>query len=161
MTVAFDASARTLVVTPSPDSYRTLGFQVPGFSGVLDDGRQLVGGVLTPMPRDACPFFILGRAENADAAFMKAIKDALDDTGQTGGIARPQNPFAGVKNPFGGRGASDKMREWATQFTKEYPDMDPYRTESGSLALASRICFATSSFRRILGKTFDELSRGI
>ena len=159
VTVAYDASARTLVVTPAPDSYRNLGFQMPGFSGVLDEGRQLVGGVLTPMPRDACPYFILGRAENADGAFVKTIKDALEDTGLAGGTARPQNPFAGMRNPFGG-GGQGKLREWAAQFSREHPDLDPYRSESGGVALMARNLFRDEYFRQYFGKTFDELGKG-
>src|SRR5262245_49657492 len=45
VTVDYDASARTLLLTPGADAYRTLGVQVPQFFGVLDEDRQLIGGL--------------------------------------------------------------------------------------------------------------------
>jgi hypothetical protein len=160
VTVDYDASARTLLLTPGPDAYRTLGVQIPQFFGVLDEDKQLIGGLLVGAPRDASPYFILGRAEAADGAFIKKIKDVLQDTGAAGGPPRFQNPVGNIKNPFGGGGRQNKLREWVSQLTKEYPDVDPYQTESGALFLMARNLFRDEYFRQHFGKTYDELDRG-
>jgi hypothetical protein len=157
VTVSFDAGARTLLLAPGPDAYRALGVMVPQFYGVLDDERQVVGGVLVGGPTDASPHFIMARTEAADAAFVKKMKDVLGDSGI--GPARIQNPIAGIKNPFGG-GGQNKLREWAAQFTKEYPEVDPYRTESGSAFMMTRNLFRDDYFKPHFGKTYDQLGRG-
>lgn len=160
VTVNYDAGARTLSLTPGPDAYRTLGVQIPQFFGVLDEEKQLIGGLLVGAPRDASPYFVMGRAEAADASFIKKLKDALQDTGAGGGTPRFQNPLGQFKNPLGGSGGQNKLREWASQLTKEYPDVDPYQTESGALFLMARNLFRDGYFRPHFGRTYDELGRG-
>jgi hypothetical protein len=102
VTANYDASSRTLLLTPAPDAYRTLGFQVPQFSGVLDEEKQLVGGVIVNAARDASPYFLLGRAESAEGLFLKKIRGIVESMLPPGAGTRPQvqNPLTGFQNPF-------------------------------------------------------------
>src|SRR5262249_20349067 len=75
--VTYDPLARTLLITPSAESARQIGAQLPQFSGVLDEETQVVGGVLVPAPRDASPYFVLARADKAPS-LLKTLKDAAN-----------------------------------------------------------------------------------
>jgi hypothetical protein len=159
VTVDFDTTARTLAVQTGADAYRQLGVQVPGFSGVYDSQQKVIGGVLTRPANDASPNFVLGKADVASAAFL----DRLEVFGSNGGARPGINPLSSIASKFGGGGSVSeaRLREWAGQFIKEYPNIDAYNTEMGRLFVSARNLFRDESFRPYFGTTFDQMSSGI
>jgi hypothetical protein len=157
--VEYDAAARTIVITPGPDAYRVLGSQLPRFFGLLDEESGIVGGTLVGGSAAASPYFLLTRTETAENAFLKKLRNAIEDASGVPG-RRPENPFANIANAFGRGPSLDRLREWVNRFAVEYPDVDPYHTEQGKLFSMARSLFRDQYFKPYFDKTFDEMGRG-
>ena len=168
VTVEYDAAIRIMRITPGADAYRVLGMQVPQFDGVFDDDKQTIGGLLVPASASASPYFVMAHAEAAES-FLKPLREIITERG-TAPAARPQQgpritvpgrPAGRIQLPLrvGGGISEGKLREWTSRFMTEYPDVDPYHSESGALGLMTRNLFRDDFFRPYFGKTFDELDR--
>jgi hypothetical protein len=169
VSVDYDAAAATVRIAPGADAYRTLGMQLPQFAGVVDDDGRMIGGTLVPVAMSGSPYFVMARPEAAEP-FLKRLSDVGAGPAPA---ARPQpSPRIRTPAPPPGRGAAPpptsggdgsisegKLREWATRFTTEYPNIDPYRTESGAVGLMARNLFRDDFFRPYFGRSFDELDR--
>jgi hypothetical protein len=164
VSVDYDAAARTVRIAPGADAYRVLGSQLPQFAGVVDEEKQMIAGALVPISMSASPYFVMARPDAAESL----LKPLLEISAGPKPAPRPQ-PVPRTNAP-GGRTAppassgdggisESKLREWATQFTTEYPDVDPYRTESGAVGLMTRNLFRDDFFRPYFGRSFDELDR--
>ena len=148
--IRFDAAAWALTVRPRRDTSMRVAGRAPELAGVLDGQNQVVGGVVLGARTDASPYFVLGRRDVAERGFLRK----LEVTSKRSGPSR----FPTFRNPFS-RGPRAEVREWAERFLKEYPEIDPYRTEHGALFLKARNLFRDEFFKPAFHKTYDELGR--
>jgi hypothetical protein len=168
VSVDYDAAAATVRIAPAADAYRALGLQLPQFAGVVDEERHMIGGTLVPVSMSASPYFVMARPDAAES-FLKPLRDVGAGPARPAPAGRPQpapgttrpgsppGPVAVPSRTSGGAISEDKLREWATRFTTEYPTVDPYRTESGAVGLMTRNLFRDDFFRPYFNRSFDEL----
>lgn len=113
---------------------------------VYDADRRVFAGYRVNASTDASPYFLMVRRGEERKLFDR-IKDMPDGALPRGGLS------------IGGSAPSaDVLRKWASQIFRDYPDIDPYRTESGALYLMARNLFRDEYFEPFFGKTYDELS---
>jgi hypothetical protein len=154
-----DATTRALVITPSADAQRVLGTRLASFSGVLDAERQIVAGVLVGGAGSGSPYFVMSRSSNAEAAFLKTVRNAATAR-PSASRASPVRAPRGIpiRIPGGGRSpGQDEIRRWAARLLDEYPDIVANRTEQGRLFAMARNLFRDEYFQPHFGRTFDAL----
>jgi hypothetical protein len=111
--------------------------------GVYVPSMDAIGGTIARPQRDSSPHFVLGRGR-AGSEFVSKARDVAD---REGGLGR----LAGLVG-----GPSDRRIEaWAGTLEREYPGMDPMRTEFGRLYTAARPLFSDEIMLEHLGDTYD------
>ena len=159
VTVDYDPVARTFSITPAPSAARGAGFTAPRFSGVFDDARSMLAGVIVDAPPNASPYFVMARADAAEDAFLDTLRSTLEESGRP---TRNNRSLRLGNLRLGGRGDSPgqaKLLEWTRPLVTEYADTNLYRTEMGRLFGMARHLFRDEHFKPYFGKTYDELSR--
>lgn len=151
-TVRYQPDSRVLVISGANDGARRTVLSGLSFRAVYDADRRLFAGYRVNASSDASPYFMLVRQGQEDKVFDR-IKDMPNVVGgRRDGGGAPRFGSMGGDAP-----STDALRKWASQIYKEYPDIDPYRTESGSLYRMSRNLFRDEFFKPFFGKTYDEL----
>lgn len=117
--------------------------------GVYDATRPAMAGVMLPVGAQgrAEPIhFTLARGGGAEA-----LVDAMERA-----AARDQAGFHPGRLGLGGPSA-EEVRAWAAQFSQQFPDIDPYRTEHGRLFSLAVNLFRDEHFVPHFGKGFDQM----
>jgi len=140
-TVRYQPDVRTLDIAATGGPFGRLLFHA-----VYDVERRVFAGYRVGASMDASPYFLLVR-QGRDEKYFDRIKDMPN-----GVIGRPRASLGLGNAPSG-----DVLRSWASQILKEYPTVDPYQTESGSLYLMARNLFRDEYFKSFFGKSYDEL----
>ena len=152
VTVNFNPVTRTVSIDPGLVVQRggrvSANVRVPNMEGVYVPSMDAIGGTLGRRSRDSSPHFVLGRGK-AGSEFVGKARDVAD---REGGLGR----LAGLVG-----GPSDrKIEAWAGVLEREYPGMDPMRTEFGRLYTAARPLFSDEIMLEHLGETYDGMGGG-
>lgn len=121
---------------------------LPPLRMVRDARSNALAGVLSTQSSSASPFFVLVREGAAGDRLFEPAAEA----------ASSARPGRGGGLPFGGGADRDKILAWAARLRTEYPEMDPYRTEMGTLWLRARNLFEDKHFEAHFGTTYDRMS---
>jgi hypothetical protein len=149
-TVKFDPGSGAFSLVPAASARRTLGVEIPVFTGVYDRTRGVIGGKIGGRVNN--PWFVLAPDKVAPRAFVATLEAAAQRRAAGGVLS-----VMGSKFGLGGKN-EDKLRKWAAQFLAEYPDTDAYRTNKAQIQSMTRNLFQDESFKPYFGKTFDELA---
>ena len=147
--IKFDQTTHVFSLKLANDSNRILSNNIKIFTGVLDEEKQLIAGMLEGS-RENSPYFIFGKTDNADANFLSSLKDSMSPK-------RTPTLF-GRTLSFGGGVSDQKLKEWASRFTNEYPKLDSVNTTFATLIPKATNLFRDEYFKSFFGKSYDELS---
>jgi S1-C subfamily serine protease len=161
--VRFQPDSLSLDIRAVPDGDRRSNLTGLAFHGVYDAERRVFAGVQGLVRGDASPYFVMVR-QGREKEFFNRIADMPDGGARPGQRPRVSAGTLGTLGALSGVGGSspseDRLREWASQIYREYPDINPYHTESGGLYAVARNLFRDEYFTSYFGKPFDELGEG-
>ena len=116
---------------------------VPDMAGYYTPSMSAIGGCVASRRRDSSPHFVLGKGK-VGAEFVSVASSAHNsDSAALGALFH--------------RPSVDSIEQWAATFEREYPQLDPRRTEFSRLYAAARPLFGDDVMLRYFGNTYDGL----
>lgn len=151
--IRFNRDALSLEISATNGRTRVPQLARLRFHGVYDTRGRAFAGTLIGTRNNASPYFILVR-KGEERRLLDRFKK-LPSANQ-----RARVTPLGQMRMGGSAPSEDRLRAWASQIYKEYPDADPYNTVVATVYTVGRNLFRDKYFTPYFGKPFDELSGG-
>jgi hypothetical protein len=124
--------------------------------GVYSEKLRQISGVYIEGRTDASPYFVMARPQDSGDLFLKELRS--EERPRPGGAIVIGDRFGRGISLVGSSPPEEKLKSWAALLLKEYPALDPYRTEMGALFKLARNLFRDKYFVPAFGKPFEKLS---